>query len=304
MPYTVEIDFAPAYELVVSLYAYVRRGLHKTLYLGSEWVRETRAQLSGRLAAELDDQGLEVLHRMSLLLWQCPGERTPQQFLRWLEQLPPGELYERLAPWVESLPGDLGDIRDRTVHLLSEWNEQYFSRLDPGVLANLAADGEEKRKLIRGLDPIEAVELISNGLRLEPVDGLKKVFLVPQFHCSPANVLDSFRGVSTCLYPVTPPSSAGEPPRELLLVTRCLADESRLRILRLLADKPRSFSDVLQLTGLAKSTVHHHLLALRFAGLIRSHFHGDTLQHYSLRETALAELPERLLGFFHSGPRG
>jgi hypothetical protein len=40
---------------------------------------------------EKDDERLEVLHQLSLLIWQCPVEREIPQFLQWLEELPSGE---------------------------------------------------------------------------------------------------------------------------------------------------------------------------------------------------------------------
>jgi hypothetical protein len=42
--YRVEVDWAPAYELLVSLKAYVNRREHKTLELGAVWARGVRRE--------------------------------------------------------------------------------------------------------------------------------------------------------------------------------------------------------------------------------------------------------------------
>ena len=51
--YRVEVDWAPAYELLVSLKAYVSRPEQKILELGVGWARGVRQQLQPELAAEL-----------------------------------------------------------------------------------------------------------------------------------------------------------------------------------------------------------------------------------------------------------
>ncbi|MCK9906699.1 hypothetical protein MXD63_42755, partial [Frankia sp. Cpl3] len=105
------------YELVDSLYQYVNIKEHQSFRLDKQRRKSVQQQLTPAFAAELEDERLEVLHRINLLVWQCPGDRTPVSFLKWLQEQPPGELYERLAPWVELLPGNLHEIRDRMVYL-------------------------------------------------------------------------------------------------------------------------------------------------------------------------------------------
>ncbi|WP_153944935.1 ArsR/SmtB family transcription factor, partial [Acinetobacter baumannii] len=72
-------------------------------------------------------------------------------------------------------------------------------------------------------------------------------------------------------------------PRSLLRLARCLADESRLRILRFLTDGPRSFTEIVSHMGLAKSTVSYHMIMLRGAGLVRAYAEGECVQEYTLR---------------------
>lgn len=288
--YSIVVDYSPAYELVMSFYAYLLKNESKTYYLGDAWRRETQSMLPSAFASELEDERWEVLHRTVLLIAQCPARQSVEGFLNWLEQLPAGELYERLSPWVRSIPLNLGEIRDRTVYLLSNWHEHYFRTLDQAVLRHLEDEAKRRADLVESLPPIDLIEDATNGIRIEPVEGLKQVILVPQYHCAPATVLDFFRGVATCLYPTRPPGR-GMPYETLLRFGQCLADENRLRILRLLAEQPRTLAEIHQSVSLAKSTVHHHLTALRRAGMIRSHFFGDTTPaYYSARVGIVDEL--------------
>ena len=137
---------------------------------------------------------------------------------------------------------------------------------------------------------------------LQPTPGLVRVLLVPQYHYRPWNLNEYHRGLRIIMYPVdalaTPP---GELPPGLLRLTRALADENRLRILRLLASSPRSFTEVVESTRLAKSTVHYHLVLLRAAGLVRVHDAGESATGYSLRGEALDEVRARLGTFLQGG---
>jgi DNA-binding transcriptional ArsR family regulator len=299
--YSIKIEYSPAYELVVSLYAYVHHREMKQTKLGKEWREATTRMLPADFARELEDERWELLHRIVLLIALCPDKSSVDHFLDWLEQVPPGEIYERLAPWVSSIPLNLGEIRDRSLYLLAEWNRHYFSRFDPDWLHRLEKDAARLSRQAENLSAPDLIEEATNGLRIELTESLKQVILVPQYHCRPGTILDFHRSMATCLYPL------GEPQEDaisrLLPVTQCLADEKRLQILRYLAVKPRTLSDIQKHVQLAKSTVHHHVMALRRAGLIRSHFRDNAAAatHYSLRDSFVENLYEELKKFLREG---
>ena len=119
--------------------------------------------------------------------------------------------------------------------------------------------------------------------------------LVPQFHQRPYNHDETIVGGILLLYPadtvVNPPDG---PPLGLLRLTRGLGDESRLRILRFLAQGPQSLSEVARFAGLSQPTVHHHLTQLRAAGLVRAHVTTDASRRYSLRPHAFDQLSTQL----------
>jgi len=62
-----------------------------------------------------------------------------------------------------------------------------------------------------------------------------------------------------------------------------LADETRLKIIKLLADRPHTVDELVQMLGLAQSTVSHHLRVLREAGVVAGEKRGRNV-YYSLTE--------------------
>lgn len=301
--YSIKIEWSPAYECIVSLYAYLHEKERKHFHLGSAWKEETARKLPASFARDLADERWEVLHRLVLLAAQSPQKKTAAEFLDWLEKISPGEIYERLSPWVETIPLNLGEIRDHSLSLLTRWHEHYFSGLEPRIMEGLEQSAKELAAQAASVSAMELIDQATNGIWIEPIEELRQVVLVPQYHCAPATVLDFYRGLATCLYPV---GEAGrkekDPLMELLPITQCLADEKRLHILRCLAAGPRTLGELQQHVSLAKSTVHHHVTALRRAGLIRAHYAGGTtVSFYSLRESFLERLPTVLRAFLKSG---
>ncbi|WP_289137675.1 helix-turn-helix transcriptional regulator [uncultured Brevibacillus sp.] len=301
--YSIKVEWSAAYECIISLYAYIYEKERKHLQLGSAWKEETTRMLPDSFAVELADERWEVLHRLVLLVAQSPRKASVTDFLEWLELIPPGEIYELLAPWVETIPLNLGEIRDHSLSLLKRWNEHYFSKVEPRILESLKQSARETEELAKTLPAIETIDQVTHGIWIEQMNELQEVVLIPQYHCAPTSVLDFHRGIATCLYPV---KDAGrlhpQPLLELLPLTQCLADEKRLLILRCLSNGTCTLGELQQQVSLAKSTVHHHVTALRRAGLIRAHYTGSsTIAYYSLRGQFVDRLPVLLRSFLESG---
>ena len=300
MTYTVEVDWSPADELVMSLKAFLGRREHKTLDLGPDWAREVRRRLTPSLAARLSSiRVLEGTDLLDLLIRQCPERTSADAFVRWLAEPSPGRLYEWLAPFVPVKHGselaDLGGTRDRYVELLRSWNDEYFDGIEPEILQGLERDAAEKRGLPGGLQPDELVEVATSGVTLALDADLDRVWLVPQYHYRPWNVNALYRGVRCIYYPVDAlPLAPGDISPRLRRLTRALSDESRLRILRRLTAGPAGFMEIVLHTGLSKSTVNHHVMILRAAGLVRVHDAGDRSTTYTLRPEAIDALRDDL----------
>ncbi len=81
----------------------------------------------------------------------------------------------------------------------------------------------------------------------------------------------------------------------LVRVFKALADETRLRMLGLLASSERSVEELAALLGLRPPTVSHHLARLQQLDLVEMRAEGNT-HLYSLRGQTLRDLKRRLPG--------
>jgi DNA-binding transcriptional ArsR family regulator len=297
--YAVEIDFCEVYELVISFRAFLDKKSHKGLELGPSWVKSVRNKLSPKFIEELDNEKAKSMGlSIDLLLQEYPNQRTSKEFLEWLGELSAGEIYERIVPLVPEgwqPTNDLGEWRNRMIHLYSQWNEQYFQHMDSAILIGLKKDALEKSLLIDDLPAVEVVERVTNGLRIEQFKELKKILLVPQYHYRPSIRYHHLKDTHIYFYPVDArPIDSEEPSPSLMRLTRSLSDEKRLRILRFLAKGEKSFTEIVKFIGLAKSTVHHHMVILRSSGFVRVHVSGETGDRYSLRKGGLDQLNAQL----------
>lgn len=81
---------------------------------------------------------------------------------------------------------------------------------------------------------------------------------------------------------------------ELLAFFKALADENRLKIIGVLAQKPSSVENIAAQIGLSMSTTSHHLARLARAGLVSARAEGH-YYIYSLHTDALKSMSQRLL---------
>jgi len=304
LSYKIDVDFAPAYELLISFVLYCNKPLLKGAELGVKWRQDARKRLTPAFAEKLDDNPLpeEGLGIFYLLAGYCPkDQRESAAFLTWLAGLAPGDMFELVAPHVDKMPSDLPQRRDALVEALEAWDSQYFSSIDPDIIAGLERDAQAKTELMASLSPEELYEEATNGIRQAPTEKLKLIRIVPQYHMKPAvhsthleDMIISFYGCDAV------PRGEGQAPARLIRALRCLADESRLSMLaHMAAGNSRTFTELVILSGLSKSTVHHHLIALRAAGLVRLNASGHSQMVYSLREEGIDRVGGGLKKFLH-----
>src|SRR5207244_8797235 len=134
------------------------------------------------------------------------------------------------------------------------------------------------------------IELATHGVVYVPEPWVRRIVLTPHLAMRPWNVSCAHDDTYVFCYPVADESVGGdrtEPPAHLLRLHKALADERRLRILKLLADGDRNLQELSETLGMAKSTAHHHTVILRAAGLIRTSTSMEN--RYSLRRDALGD---------------
>jgi DNA-binding transcriptional ArsR family regulator len=86
------------------------------------------------------------------------------------------------------------------------------------------------------------------------------------------------------------------PDADLLRLLRALGDDTRLRALRLIAERPRSTQELAPLVGISEAGLSKHLRQLADAGVLRTSREGYYVL-YELTETRLAALTDDLVAF-------
>jgi DNA-binding transcriptional ArsR family regulator len=289
--------------------SFVKRRLHPLLELGSVWGRRVRLDLPADFSARL--RQLDELYAAEagkskyddlfwLLAYVCPGARDTASFLDWLDHLSAGDAYEALAPRLPAaspgLPRDYLNWRELAVGLLRDFDAAYFKGVDPAIFTGLRGEADALRARVGTVPARALVEQVTNGVWIEPGTGFRHMVLVPQYHCAPFNDFGELQDGMIVLYSCDAlPQPPGTPPTGLLRLTRGLADESRLRILRFLgANEPRTLTEVARFAHLSQPTVHHHLALLRAAGLVRVHVPLTGPSRYGLSPHALGALAAQL----------
>jgi ArsR family transcriptional regulator len=84
---------------------------------------------------------------------------------------------------------------------------------------------------------------------------------------------------------------------ELSSILRVIADEKRLRILKLLTQQEMCVCDIVERLGLSQSLVSHHLGVLKQAGLVQDRRDAQWV-YYSIDPDRLAELNAHYLVLF------
>jgi hypothetical protein len=88
--------------------------------------------------------------------------------------------------------------------------------------------------------------------------------------------------------------SDSDTPNELLMFFSSLADETRLKIVGILAQRPCSGEELAAIVGLKPATITHHLHKLMGAGLVTAEPQGHA-KIYHLRMDTIQDMAKRLL---------
>ncbi|NQX49603.1 winged helix-turn-helix transcriptional regulator [Paenibacillus tritici] len=295
MDYKVTLDFAPIYECLTSLNAFIGKQNHNAMDAGTPWVRQVQTRFAPVMLQRMKEV-LKLTDNFSLspYIWSCPGDRTAGGFLNWFESLSAGELYDISGRFGQSVPSNLAGLRDSAAEVIRAWNDGYFSSIDPAIIEGLEQEAKGRAALLDGTNDMEIYEQATEGMRLYPSETLKQVILTPQYHARPLVISSLYNEFMFTSYSCDAlPPEEGRPAAALLRLTRALSDETRLFILRQLTGSQLNFTEIVKAVGLSKSTIHYHLIALRAAGLVIVHSSGKSTS-YSLRLEALNALPGQI----------
>ncbi|WP_179886140.1 ArsR/SmtB family transcription factor [Bacillus sp. es.036] len=231
-----------------------------------------------------------------LFIEQFPYKHEIDSFFEWLGEMSAGELFERIASSLDdqrAIPTNLLAQRDRSLKLLKEWDKEYFQFHREGVLEQLTADAEIKRKMLEE-EAREKVILHASRFIVES-ETVQNVCLIPSLHIQPMAFLDHLKDKLYITYSVKNPNNERN---ELLRFTKALGDEKRLKILEFLSHGTHTFTDIVSEIGMAKGNIHHHLSILRGAGLVNIHIKDERNTFYYSANKGIADEFSRMVDQF------
>ena len=182
------------------------------------------------------------------------------------------------------------EYHHRLLGVLEAWQAQ-FSAVEERVAGMIRRDADD-RVADSAMEPVDLIEKTTGGIRWMPEAGVSKVIMAPSYFARPYNYMFSGTGWRLFAYPIGDSALDGHdplaPPAPLVRLHRALGDETRLRILKLLAERDMYLTEIAHELSLSKPTIKHHLVMLRVAGLVTVTEQGAAL-YYSLRRDRLQE---------------
>ncbi len=332
---TVEVQASPAYELVLSLFAY---GCEDRSEYERDWFADAYERASDELKSGLDAirSAGEPLVGMVGVVYDLP-ERSIPALVERMDSIDPVELRLRLlGSVVKDLPaddvqaaaegdhaaigrvltsragrkhrnaldfllaGDAVELRETLAGTIRRFAEECMSDI-ADVETILERDARAKEALAGTLPPDRLVEAATNGVTFALQPDVSGVVLIPAIVTRPWVVIAEHGSLRIFAYPVADESMTGSPdtpPDWMVRFYKALGDERRLQILRILSEGPAGLGELAERLGVAKPTAHHHVSALRRAGLVRVTVGNE--KEYSLRRDAVPQAGELLSAFLET----
>jgi len=264
----------------------------------------------------------------SFLTWlrQIPAEQLAEVLLDqegfgadWVESLGPAlkgdkrvfarlvaRYHEDIQPTASAVLRDIEGARTELLAALEVWYDAVFNDERERILPLLQREAEslEHKRADMPLEPF--LDDVMHGVRWQRPAGLRRIVLAPSYFCRPAVFYHLWHGVLTFCAPIVyaTPDIRRDDPRapdeETLRFFLALGDPSRLRILRLLAEREMYLTELSERLELTKATTKHHMVKLRDAGLVTLYVR-ERLTYYALRPDVTRHSAQ-LLGRYLSQP--
>ena len=224
--------------------------------------------------------------------------QTLVQKKRWFSR--PKELVNVLDWWSRA-----DEFGERYLAALQAYQVSFFAEEERRIYQVLQVALEQAQEMAQRLDFTSLVERLTQGVHIAALEEAAEVILAPSFwmtplviygHITPEKMLLLFGG--------RPPEASLVPgedvPDAMLRALKALSDPTRLRVLRYLAGKPLSPSQLSQRLRLRAPTVIHHLNALRLAGLVYLSLDVEGEKRYAARISVVNDTYKTLHQFLSS----
>jgi DNA-binding transcriptional ArsR family regulator len=203
------------------------------------------------------------------------------------------DLLEGCLDWQRSayehvLARDAEEVKRDLETACRGWHDAVLHPDEQATARVLKRSARAARALAERLPVEDLIDTLTRGIRYAPEPGIRRILLVPHVVSRPWSIFTEAGDTKIVCYGVAETQITGDaPPDPLVAAYKALADETRLRILRRLAEGPATLHELTAMLGLAKSTVHGHMLVLRTGGLVIADVSRKT--GYRLRRETLAE---------------
>jgi DNA-binding transcriptional ArsR family regulator len=204
-------------------------------------------------------------------------------------------------PWTSylraMLEADAEWLKAEVVAVLEAWADRVWKPESLTIVPILERDAAAKRELQRDLPLDRFVTTATNGVEFAPRPGIDRLVLIPSFVQRPLVGHLEVGEVMIIVFPVADESVSAEtdaPPLRLVRLSKALGDEKRLRVLRALAEGEKTLMELAESFGVAKTTMHHHMIVLRSAGLVSV---GVGSKRYRLRHETVPDVGALLSGY-------
>ena len=185
---------------------------------------------------------------------------------------------------------------------LVEYQEQFFGEEEHRIAGHLVSAGERAQANAAECPVVDLVEELSGGLRLEHVVEATGLLLIPSFWAGPLVLFEMLPDKTwVIIFSARPRDISlipGDPvPDALTRSLHAVSDQTRLRILKLLRESPRTQVEIARELRLRPPTITHHLKILRLANLIRLTENTSGEKRYDVRGSRLLEIGHDLSTF-------
>lgn len=218
-------------------------------------------------------------------------------------QTRPGTISNLCEVW-----SDLSASGEKYLQALTTYYHVFFQEEETRIRPSLTAAQAEAQDMAHELPVQQLLETLSNGVHFDVASSVTQIVLVASYWASPLVfykhlppetllVVYSRRGAAQSLVPgdSTPPG--------LVAALKAMADPTRLRILRYLAEGPLTPSQLARRLRLRPPTVTHHLNTLRLAGLVEIIIHTEGERGYALHREGVQRAMNHFHEFIHLSKR-
>lgn len=194
----------------------------------------------------------------------------------------------------------------KLINALEAYIDNFFAEEELRILPVLKKGLSHAQMRAGSLALPALLEELSSGVRIEKIDSYSKIAMAPSFWGSPYVFLEKLNpDTLLVVFGARPDSMAIIPgdivPDALIRSLKALSDSTRLRILRYLAQSPRTATDLSRALRLRPPTVLHHLNQLRMAGMVQILFSEEGERQFSPRYDGFENTIDLLKQFVQGG---